>query len=134
MSRMSGAPYWIRTSDRQLRRLLLYPTELRARGGILARMWGVARGKDGDVVPCVAHAVGVRGRVRGGIPGLLHCVRNDGWRLDEAVTLRTNESFLVLFFKKEHAFCYLAGLISMAWVKPSTFGSITTRSFRLAQL
>jgi hypothetical protein len=25
-----GAPYWIRTSDPQLRRLLLYPTELRA--------------------------------------------------------------------------------------------------------
>jgi hypothetical protein len=25
-----GAPYWTRTSDPQLRRLLLYPTELRA--------------------------------------------------------------------------------------------------------
>ncbi|GBQ99102.1 hypothetical protein AA102526_1690 [Asaia lannensis NBRC 102526] len=27
----TGAPCWIRTSDPQLRRLLLYPTELRAR-------------------------------------------------------------------------------------------------------
>ncbi len=27
---MFGAPYWTRTSDPQLRRLLLYPTELRA--------------------------------------------------------------------------------------------------------
>jgi hypothetical protein len=25
-----GAPWWIRTTDPQLRRLLLYPTELRA--------------------------------------------------------------------------------------------------------
>ena len=72
--------------------------------------------------------------MRGGVPGLLPCGRNDGGRLDEAVPLRTEESFLVLFFKKEHAFCYLAGLISMAWVKPSTFGSITTRSLRVAQL
>src|SRR4030095_4531442 len=29
----SGAPDWIRTSDLQLRRLPLYPAELRARGG-----------------------------------------------------------------------------------------------------
>ena len=29
----SGAPDWIRTSDLQLRRLPLYPTELRARWG-----------------------------------------------------------------------------------------------------
>ena len=28
-----GAPDWIRTSDLQLRRLPLYPTELRARAG-----------------------------------------------------------------------------------------------------
>ena len=28
--RMDGAPWWIRTTDPQLRRLLLYPTELRA--------------------------------------------------------------------------------------------------------
>ena len=77
----------------------------------------------------------VRGpAIRGGIPGLLHCVRNDGWRSGEAVTLRSQESFLVLFFKKEHAFCYLAGVMSIAWVKPSTLGSITTRSFRVAQL
>ena len=27
---MSGQPYWIRTSGLQLRRLLLYPSELRA--------------------------------------------------------------------------------------------------------
>ena len=27
----TGAPWWIRTTDPQLRRLLLYPTELRAR-------------------------------------------------------------------------------------------------------
>jgi hypothetical protein len=27
---VDGQPYWIRTSDLQLRRLLLYPTELRA--------------------------------------------------------------------------------------------------------
>jgi hypothetical protein len=33
MNDFSGAPDWIRTSDLQLRRLPLYPTELRARWG-----------------------------------------------------------------------------------------------------
>ena len=31
-----GAPYWTRTSDPQLRRLLLYPTELRAPNASIA--------------------------------------------------------------------------------------------------
>jgi hypothetical protein len=30
-----GAPWWIRTTDPQLRRLLLYPTELRAPLGLV---------------------------------------------------------------------------------------------------
>jgi hypothetical protein len=33
-----GAPWWIRTTDPQLRRLLLYPTELRAQAGV-AGQW-----------------------------------------------------------------------------------------------
>ena len=57
-----------------------------------------------------------------------------GTRVSRGTRVQSDRSFLVLFFKKEHAFCYLAGLISMAWVKPSTFGSITTRSFLAAQL
>ena len=35
-----GAPDWIRTSDLQLRRLPLYPSELRAREGRILRSFG----------------------------------------------------------------------------------------------
>ena len=35
---MNGQPYWIRTSGLQLRRLLLYPSELRA-AAVLVVWW-----------------------------------------------------------------------------------------------
>ncbi len=61
-----GAPGWNRTSDPQLRRLMLYPTELRARSHILRECWRMKQAALyalSRFVPCNV-LLGQAGRVR----------------------------------------------------------------------
>ncbi len=60
-----GAPYWIRTNDPQLRRLLLYPTELTERKAMCGRMIAGQSQVDKYLMPG-ARMMAIRARLSGG--------------------------------------------------------------------